>query len=374
MEPTVLEKDRSKEIIRVSIKGILVNILLVVFKAIVGLLANSIAIILDAVNNLTDALSSIITIIGTKLAGKAADKKHPYGHGRVEYLTSTIIAVIVLAAGVLAGKESITKIIKPEETNYSYWSIIIIAVAVVVKFMLGRYFTAKGKKLNSGALKASGTDAVFDSVISFATLVSAVINMIWGVNLEGILGTVISVFIIKAGIEILMESISEIIGARIDSETAEKIKSKINSFDEVHGSYDLILHNYGPSLTIGSVHIEIDDDMHAKDIDILTRQITGDIYQQFGVLLTVGVYASNEQDPHSKEMKETAAAIIAEYPQILQMHGFYVNDNTKLVSFDLIFDFNETKKGDICEEIKAALSEKYPEYGFMIIIDRDFSD
>lgn len=374
MEPTVLEKDRSKEIIRVSIKGILVNILLVVFKAIVGLLANSIAIILDAVNNLTDALSSIITIIGTKLAGKAADKKHPYGHGRVEYLTSTIIAVIVLAAGVLAGKESITKIIKPEETNYSYWSIIIIAVAVVVKFMLGRYFTAKGKKLNSGALKASGTDAVFDSVISFATLVSAVINMILGVNLEGILGTVISVFIIKAGIEILMESISEIIGARIDSETAEKIKSKINSFDKVHGSYDLILHNYGPALTIGSVHIEIDDDMHAKDIDILTRQITGDIYQQFGVLLTVGVYASNEQDPHSKEMKETAAAIIAEYPQILQMHGFYVNDNTKLVSFDLIFDFNETKKGDICEEIKAALSEKYPEYGFMIIIDRDFSD
>ncbi len=164
MAPTALEKDRSKEIIKVSIKGILVNILLVVFKAIVGLLANSIAIILDAVNNLTDALSSIITIIGTKLAGKAADKKHPYGHGRIEYLTSTIIAVIVIAAGVLAGKESIIRIIHPDNTNYSYWSIIIIAVAVVVKFLLGRYFTAKGKKLNSGALKASGTDAIFDEV------------------------------------------------------------------------------------------------------------------------------------------------------------------------------------------------------------------
>ena len=150
MEPTALEKDRSKEIIKVSIKGILVNILLVVFKAIVGLLANSIAIILDAVNNLTDALSSIITIIGTKLAGKAADKKHPYGHGRIEYLTSTIIAVIVIAAGVLAAKESITRIIHPVNTNYSYWSIIIIAVAVVVKFLLGRYFTAKGKKLKIG--------------------------------------------------------------------------------------------------------------------------------------------------------------------------------------------------------------------------------
>ena len=374
MEPTALEKDRSKEIIRVSVKGILVNILLVVFKAIVGLLANSIAIILDAVNNLTDALSSIITIIGTKLAGKAADKKHPYGHGRIEYLTSTIIAVIVIAAGVLAAKESITRIIHPDNTNYSYWSIIIIAVAVVVKFLLGRYFTAKGKKLNSGALKASGTDAIFDAVLSFATLVSAIINMIWGLNLEGILGTIISVFIIRAGIEILLESISNIIGARIDSETAEKIKSHINSYEGVHGSYDLILHNYGPALTIGSVHIEIDDDVMAKDIDVLTRQITGDIYQEFGVLLTVGIYASNEQDPHSKEMKEAAAALVAEYPQILQMHGFYVNDKTKLVSFDLIFDFNEAHKDAVCEERKEALSEKFPGYGFMIIIDRDFSD
>ena len=329
---------------------------------------------MDAVNNLTDALSSVITIIGTKLAGKAANKKHPYGHGRIEYLTSTIIAVIVIAAGVLAAKESITKIIQPAETHYAYWSIIIIAVAVVVKFLLGRYFTAKGKKLNSGALKASGTDAIFDSIISFATLVSAVINMIWGVNLEGILGAIISVFIIKAGIEILMESISNIIGARIDAETAEKLKAHVNSYDGVHGSYDLILHNYGPALTIGSVHIEVDDDMPAKDIDVLTRQITGDIYQEFGVLLTVGIYASNETDPQSLAMKTAAAELIGEYPQILQMHGFYVNDKTKLVSFDLIFDFNETHRNDICEEIKKKLTEKFPGYGFMIIIDRDFSD
>ena len=374
MEPTVMEKDREKAIIKVSVTGILVNLLLVAFKAFVGLMANSIAIVLDAVNNLTDALSSVITIIGTKLAGKAANKKHPYGHGRIEYLTSTIIAVIVIAAGVLAAKESITKIIHPAETHYAYWSIIIIAVAVVVKFLLGRYFTAKGKKLNSGALKASGTDAIFDSIISFATLVSAIINMIWGVNLEGILGAIISVFIIKAGIEILMESISNIIGARIDSETAEKIKAHVNSYDGVHGSYDLILHNYGPALTIGSVHIEVDDDMPAKDIDVLTRQITGDIYQEFGVLLTVGIYASNETDPQSLAMKTAAAELIGEYPQILQMHGFYVNDKTKLVSFDLIFDFNETHRNDICEEIKKKLAEKFPGYGFMIIIDRDFSD
>ena len=374
MEKIAIEKDRSKEIIKVSVKGILVNILLVVFKALVGLTANSIAIILDAVNNLTDALSSIITIIGTKLAGKAADKKHPYGHGRIEYLTSTIIAVIVIAAGVLAAKESITKIINPGETDYSYISIIIIAVAVVVKFLLGKYFTSKGKKLNSGALKASGTDAIYDSVLSFATLVSAIINMVWGIKLEGILGVIISAFIIRAGIEILLESVSNIIGARVDSETAKKIKDRVNSYDGVYGSYDLILHNYGPALTIGSVHIEVNDDMKAKDIDVLTREVTGDIYREFGVLLTIGIYASNENDPQSLAMKEAAAELIGEYPQILQMHGFYMNEKTKLVSFDLIFDFNEEHKEDVCEEIKNQLSEIFPGYGFMIIIDRDFSD
>ena len=374
MEPTVLEKDRSKEIIRVSIRGIIVNVLLVAFKAFVGLMANSIAIILDAVNNLTDALSSIITIIGTKLAGKAANKKHPYGHGRIEYLTSTIIAVIIIAAGVLAAKESISKIIHPAETDYTYVTIIIIAVAVVVKFLLGRYFTAKGEKLNSGALKASGKDSIFDAVISFATLVSAVINMIWGVKLEGILGLIISVFIIKAGIEILMDSIGNIIGARIDPETAEKIKTFINSYDEILGCYDLILHNYGPTLIIGSIHAEIPDEATAKEIDALTRQITGDVYRKFGVLLTMGIYASHDQDPQSKAMKDAAAAVVAEYPQILQMHGFYVNEKTKLASFDLIFDFNEQKKEEICEEIKERMAEQFPGYGFMIIIDRDFSD
>ncbi|MBR6444275.1 MAG: cation transporter, partial [Firmicutes bacterium] len=339
MKQTATERDRAKQIINVSVIGILINILLVVFKAFVGLMANSIAIILDAVNNLTDALSSVITIAGTKLAGKAASKKHPYGHGRIEYLTSTLISVIVIAAGVMAAKESIEKIIHPAETDYTAVSIVIIAVAVAVKVLLGRYFTSKGKKLNSGALKASGTDALYDAILSFATLVSALINIIFHINLEGIMGAVISVFIIKAGIEIMRETLSNIIGARLDSDTSLAIKEKINSHEGVHGSYDLILHNYGPSELIGSVHIEVDDDMPANKIDELTRQITGEIYTEFGVLLTVGIYASNTQDPKSLEMKRAVTDLIAEYPQILQMHGFYVNDKTKLVSFDVIIDF-----------------------------------
>ena len=208
--------DRSSQIVKVSIRGIAVNILLVVFKAIVGFAANSISVILDAVNNLSDALSSIITIIGTKLAGRAPDKKHPYGHGRIEYITSLIIAVIVLAAGGSSLKESVEKIISPEKTDFTVVSIVVICFAIFAKFYLGRYFIAQGKKLNSSSLTASGTDASFDAVISVGTLFSAVISLTVGWNIEGWLGAVISVFILKAGMEILTGTLGDIIGLRVD--------------------------------------------------------------------------------------------------------------------------------------------------------------
>ena len=162
--------ERNKKIVQTSILGIAVNILLVIFKAAIGFIANSIAIILDAVNNLSDALSSIITIIGTKLSEKAPDKKHPYGHGRIEYFTSIIIAILVLAAGVTALKESVEKIINPEVANYSIASLIIVGVAVAVKFFFGRYVKKVGEKLNSQSLVASGTDALMDSILSLSTL------------------------------------------------------------------------------------------------------------------------------------------------------------------------------------------------------------
>ena len=177
--------EREKKIIRTSLLGILVNLVLVAFKAIIGVIVNSIAIILDAVNNLTDVISSIVTIVGTKMANKAPDKEHPFGHGRIEYFTSEIVSAIVLLAGITAIKESIEKIINPADTNYSIISLVIIAVAVIVKFVFGRYVKKVGKKFNSQSLIASGQDAYMDSVLSFTTLVAAIINYIWNLNLEG---------------------------------------------------------------------------------------------------------------------------------------------------------------------------------------------
>lgn len=367
-----MKTERSKIIVRTSIIGIAANALLVVFKMGVGLLANSIAIILDAVNNLSDALSSIITIIGTKLSGRRPDKKHPYGYGRIEYITSVIIAVIVLIAGITSIRESAIKIFVPDETNYSIYSIIIISVAIAVKLILGRYVKGVGTKINSQSLVASGSDALFDAILSLGTLIGAGASMIWGLNLEGYLGVIISIIIIKAGIEMLLESLRSIIGERADSELTRKLRERINFYTGVNGTYDLTLHNYGPSKIIASAHIEVDDTMTAKQIHKLTRRIQSDVFEEFGIILTLGIYASNTTGDFGK-YRQIAEDAIATHPEILQMHGFYIDDETKHITFDLIIDF-KVDAHKICAEVVDEVSEKIPDYKIDVILDSDFSD
>ena len=365
--------DRDNKIIKTSVFGILVNVLLVAFKGFVGFLANSVAVILDAVNNLSDALSSVITIIGTKLSGKKPDKKHPYGHGRIEYITSVIIAVIVLIAGITALYESVLKIITPTEPTFEVYSLVIIAVAVVVKFLFGSYVRREGKKLNSQTLVASGTDALFDSVLSFATLVSALLAFFFGWNIEGYLGAAISLFILRAGIGILTETLSSIIGTRADKDLTDALKDAVNAFPEVIGTYDLTLHNYGPNKIIGSVHIEVDENMTAKEIHKLSRTISADIYMKFGIILTVGVYASAEEEGEILEIKNELNEMIASSEDILQMHGFYADKETKTVTFDIVVDFAADAE-EVKNRVIAALSEKHKDYRFAVVLDSDFSD
>ena len=365
--------DRDKIIVKTSIIGILVNLVLVAFKASIGIMVNSIAITLDAVNNLTDALSSIITIIGTKLAGKAPDKEHPYGYGRIEYFASVIISVIVLLAGITALEESVPKIFNPVLADYTFVSIFIIAVAVVVKFLLGRYVKGKGKEINSQSLVASGSDALFDAILSLSTVVAAIISLIWNISLEGILGTIIAFVIIKAAFEMLSETLSSMIGTRVDNEITDKLKERIGEFEEVKGVYDLTLHNYGPTQLMGSVHVEVNDDLTAKEIHKLTRQILYSVYEEFGIVLTVGIYASNVDTPESMEIKESLLKIIGKYPEILQMHGFYIDEDINLITFDIIVDF-DANGHEVKEKVLEEIRNKYPNYQFDAILDADYSD
>ena len=365
--------NREKEIIKVSVVGILGNVLLVVFKAIVGFFAGSVSVILDAVNNLTDALSSTITIIGTKLSGKKPDKKHPYGHGRVEYLTSAIIAVIILVAGITAIVESIQSIIKGQTASYEIYSFVIIGVAVAVKIALGLFFRYKGKKLHSEPLKGSGIDALFDAILSASTLVGAIISYTTGVFLEGYLGIIIGLFIIKSGIDVLRSSFSLIIGERIDPELSKKIKEEIRRFPEVRGVYDLIVNNYGESRSIGSVHIGVDEHMQAKDIQRLEREIQEQQYAAHGIIMTVGIYAENQSSPIASKIYEKLQQEVRKYPKILQIHGFYADEEKSTATFDIVFDFDEKNITQIRTAILEALQKEFPDFNFVCVIDQDIS-
>lgn len=366
--------DRNKRIIKTSIIGIIVNLILVAFKATIGILVNSIAITLDAINNLTDALSSIITIIGTKLAGRPPDKKHPYGYGRIEYFSSVIIAIIILIAGLTALQESIPKIFNPVMANYDFISIFIISVAVVVKFVLGRYVKKVGEEINSQSLIASGSDALFDSILSLSTVIAAIISIIWHISIEGILGTIIAIIIIKTAIEILSETVNSMIGSRVDKELTDKIKTEINSIDNVIGAYDLTLHNYGPTQLMGSIHIEVPDNLTAKEIHLLTRRIVIQIYNNYGIILTIGIYASNTDNEEYAEIKKELTEIIKKYPEIIQMHGFYVDPDLNLITFDLIIDFEAETPDEIKNNVLKEIRELYPSFLFDAILDKDYSE
>lgn len=366
-----LTEAREKTIVKTSIIGILTNVFLVGFKAIVGLLSNSIAIILDAVNNLSDALSSVITIIGAKLGAKLPDKKHPLGYGRIEYLSSMIVAAIVLYAGITSMVESVKAIISPEKAEYSAISLIIISVAIVVKLILGQYVKRQGKKHNSGALTASGSDALFDSILSASVLASAIIYLIWGISLEAYVGVIISVFIIKAGVEMMIETVNDILGKRGDKEETDRIKKLICEEPEVRGAYDLIMFNFGPSKNYASVHIELSDTMTVDKVDELTRRIQAKIYLNTGVILTgVGVYSYNTSDNETAKIRNAVQKIVLEHDWALQLHGFYADTENKTIRFDVVVSF-DIDRAEALNILTKEVSSQFPEYSLQIVPDID---
>ena len=367
--------NRDGIIIRTSIIGIVANVLLAAFKAVVGFTANSIAIVMDAVNNISDAASSVITIIGTKLAGRKADKKHPFGYGRIEYLSAMIISVIVLYAGVTALIESVKKILHPERPDYGTVSLVIVAVAVVVKILLGRYVKSVGQKVNSDSLVNSGDDAVLDSIISASTLAAAAIYLIFHISLEAWLGAIIALVIIKAGIEMLRETISKILGENVDAELARAIKATILEFDEVSGAYDLVMHNYGPEAYNGSVHIEVSDTLSADDLDKLLRKIQVKVYQDHAVILTaIGVYSYNTKDPDAVEAREKVSKIVGGVQHVIQMHGFYLDKAEKSVRLDVVVSFDAEDRGVVYREVCEKVQKEFPGYTMQITMDTDFSE
>ena len=366
--------NRSQKIIRTSIIGIAANVLLAAFKAVVGILASSVAIVMDAVNNLSDALSSVITIIGTKLSERPADRKHPFGFGRVEYFSAIIIAVIVLSAGITSLIESVKKIFEPTEPEYTTVTLIVIVVAIVVKLVLGQYVKKQGEQLKSDALIASGSDALFDAVITLATLVSAGVMLLWHVSLDGILGALISIVIIKAGIEMLASPVNELLGARISQDLLRDIKQEVLGFEGVHGVFDIILHNYGPNVLIGSLHVNVYDTMDAHEIHGLTRRISEQMFERHGIIMTVGVYSIATGENKRAELQNAVMQTLARHKEILQVHGFYYFEKEHRISVDVVPDISVHDEAALSSQLTDEIKALVPGEEVTIVIDHNYSE
>lgn len=366
--------NREQEIIRTGYLGIGVNILVAAVKAIIGFLSGSMAIVLDALNNTTDALSSVITIVGTKLAGVPADDKHPFGYGRIEYFTAIIIAAMILVAGSTSLIESVKGIIHPTEPEYSLVGMSLILVSIGAKYFLGAYTQKKGKELSSDALISSGSDSIFDCLISVATIIAALIFYFTSWTLDAWLAAIISFLIIKAGLEMLMNPIRGLLGLRSDPELVNAMKSSVGKEDGVRGVYDVILHNYGPERNLGALHVEVDESMNASDLHHLTRKIQRKVYLEFGIFVTVGFYAHHKEGTPEALEEVAIRNMVMAMPGILGMHGFYVNHEEKMISFDVVYSFDVQNPLTLRNQIVEELAVNYPGYYTSVGLDRNYSE
>ena len=371
---TIIKK-RQKVIVRTSAIGIFANLLLAGFKAFVGIITNSIAIVLDSINNFSDMLSAIITIIGIRFANKAPDKKHPMGHGRLEYIGTAIIAVIIMYIGVTAIIESVKKIINPEPVSYTTPSLIIITVAVAVKVILSIYYRKAGKKVGSGSLEASATDALFDAIISFATLISAIVYVTWGIATEAYLAVLISLVILYSGVKMLGNVFSVILGERVDPELSQNIKKSICEVDKVRGAFDLMIHDYGANMTYCSVNIEVDDDLTAREIDDISREVRRKVFYGYHIYIcSVGIYSINTKNDKVNEVYHRVKEIISHYEHVIQIHGFHLDEKKKEISFDVVISFDAKNRRAYYMAIKRHLHRAFPKYKINLALDSDYSD
>ena len=365
-------KKREQKIVKTSIIGIIVNFILAGVKILIGIITGAISVLTDAINNFTDSISSLVTIIGTKLAKKGPTKKHPFGFGRIEYFASLIISIIVLYAGITFLVESIKKIGNSEELDYKIYFLIVLGFFVLVKVALGLFYINVGKKNNAKTLIDSGKDALMDAIISTTTVISGIIFLTTSFSIEAYLGILISLFVIRNGIKMILETISTLLGEKNDPEIALKLKKEILEYDNVYGVYDIIINNYGPESNNVSLHIEVDANLEAHEIDKLTRKITTDMYMRHHVLIVaIGVYAK-EADEECLKIKKSIQNILLMNPYVLEFHGFYIDHDTNTIRFDIVISLDCKDRNKEYETICKVIQAEYPDYKVEIVMDQYF--
>ena len=364
--------ERRKKIIGVSIIGIVANLLLGVLKAVLGLLSGSIALISDALNNITDSSSSLITIVGTKLAAKAPDKQHPFGHGRTEYLTSLLIGGIVFLTGFQSLISSVKVVFNKEYINTDITTVIIIIATIAAKVLLGTFTENSGKKLNSTALIASGADAKNDAVVSVVTLISSILYMFAKISVDGIAGVIISVFILKTAYEVLSDTIKKLLGERVDGEMVRGIKDIVRNIEGVINCFDLILNDYGPDFYTGSINVEIEDDRSIGEMYPILHEAQTKIYNKYNVFLVFGFYSVDVDDERYIKIKSLLKNYKENERHIINYHGIVIDEKDKTIYCDITRDFDITSE-TVIENVNRILKGEFSEYNIHVNIDTEFS-
>ena len=363
---------REGAVITTSVLGIIVNVLLASVKIIVGALTGSIAIMSEGINNATDSASAIITIVGTKLAGKKPTKKHPFGFGRIEYLTSLIISIIILMTGAQLVISSVKLVISPQAISISYVSLAIVAVSAVIKLLLGGYTVKKGREVSSGTLVAMGTDCRNDSVVSGVTIVSALVFLIFHYSIDAWAGIITSLFILKAGFDVLAETLGLILGEPADKELADRIYREVRAVPEVINAADMMLHNYGPDEYSGSVNIEISHEKTIGEVYEIIHELQLRIMHEYGVTMVFGMYAVDSDTEEQKQLRQAIADFVRETEHVVSFHALYLPHDRAQIYCDLIVDYELKDRALLEESFKALMEELYPGYEVLLTIETEY--
>lgn len=352
--------------------GAIVNILCSVLKIVIGLAVSSIAVVSEGLNNATDAASSLLTIVGTKLAGKHPTEKHPFGYGRVEYLTSLIIAGLILYTGIETFTGAVDGILHPYKMELSFLITGIIAVSAIIKMFLGTYMIREGKRIDSGSLVAVGKECRADCVVSVMTILATLVYLLFDLSLDAYAALITSLFIIKAGAEVLKDTVSELLGRPGDKALAQELYRVIREEPMVLNAADMMLHNYGPDAYSGSVNIEIDCSKTVEEVYSNIHALQLRIMHEYHVTMVFGIYAVNNDRETLKELRGYIARFVREQEHVRSYHALYIDPKTNDIYCDLVVDYSLRDWDALEEEFRAYMREQYPQNRVEVVIETEY--
>lgn len=359
-----------------SVVGICCNLLLFAAKLAIGLLVNSISVMADAFNNLSDAASSVIGFIGVKLAEKPADDHHPFGHGRIEYISAFIVAFIVIQVGFSLFKTSLGKVFNPEALTFKWISIIVLLLSVCGKLWLSIFNKKLGRRINSKVMLATATDAMGDVVTTSAAIFSIAVFGIWGVNIDGLVGVAVSVVVMIAGINIARDTLAPLIGEAIDPELYKQISNFVVGFDGIVGTHDLIVHNYGPSKSMASIHAEVPNDVDVEVSHEIIDRIEHEAVRRFGILLVIHLDPVEMHDARVAEFREILDQVLEELDSRLSYHDFRMVDGEENINliFDLVAprEYKQQVQDNLRARVSSAVRKRDPRCTCVITIENSY--